>query len=58
MTLFSILKKEDVCNSDPCFQGTCGYASYADNNYICACDRGYTGTNCDQSKLYKLTLYF
>ena len=39
----------DECSSDPCMNG--GSCFDLINGYRCTCDAGWTGTNCDTSKL-------
>ena len=41
------------CASSPCHNGTC---VDGDNKYTCICNRGFTGTNCDQGEKSDLTL--
>ena len=40
---------EDIndCDSDPCINGSCIDGV---NLYTCACDPGYSGTNCNEGK--------
>ena len=39
------------CGSSPCVYGTC---TDNVNSYTCNCDDGYTGTNCETSRLISL----
>ena len=36
------------CKPDPCIHGNCFYGT---DGYLCICDDGYGGTDCEQSKL-------
>ena len=38
----------DECLSDPCLTGL---FVDGENSYVCRCDPGFTGTNCDQRKI-------
>ena len=39
----------DDCSPNPCVHGTC---TDGVDSYTCACDAGYDGDNCDNSKLF------
>ena len=45
------------CSTNPCIHGRCiGLPKY--NTYKCACDKGYTGRNCTQGKLFPNQVMF
>jgi EGF-like domain len=41
----------DPCASNPCQNGNC-YSD--DDGYTCKCDKGWTGSNCEQRNLFNL----
>ena len=43
----------DECFSNPCSNGQCVNGV---NGYTCSCDAGWTGTNCDEGKVYLILL--
>ena len=45
------------CSTNPCIHGRCiGLPKY--NTYKCDCDKGYTGRNCTQGKLFPNQVMF
>lgn len=41
-----------LCNPDPCVHGTC---LSSEVEYLCLCDAGYTGQNCETGKYKKIS---
>ena len=52
--LFTYLLLLDVneCSSNPCFYGGTCYDKFG--GYVCACRKGFEGSNCQIGELYRL----
>ena len=46
----SLSTEIDECSSDPCQNG--GFCLDRIDSYVCACQPGFTGTNCDQGERF------
>ena len=48
VTKIYFLSDIDECSSSPCANGQCANEA---NQYICTCEAGWIGTNCDTGKI-------